>query len=97
MVASPSDLDYGVYDSRDARVVSGIQEHTIQQVSRVHGLETVQQLPSFHSLSNITWPGGYLPATTDMWSRSYEVYLVHDNADQVSYDSDVVREVLGYS
>lgn len=97
MPAATSDLNYENYDSRDARVVTGVQPHTIERVSEVHGLDIVRSLPSFQDIAFIRPPGSYLPRTTDMWSRNYEVYLFHENADQVGHDAEVVREVLHYS
>lgn len=91
------DLNYELYDQGDARVVTGVQYETLGRVSEIHGLDIVQSLPSFHSLDHIRPVGSFLPRTTDMFTRNYEVYLVHPDADQVSYDAQVVRKVLQYS
>lgn len=91
------DVSYENYDHRQARIISGIQSYEIPSISAVYGIEEVEQLPSFFMFGNIRPIGSYLPVTRDLYGRSYEVYLLHENADQVAHDAEEVRRLLHYA
>lgn len=90
------DLDYAHYDRLEARIVSGIQTWEIGQIRAVHGLEEVESLASFEGMARIKPPGTRLPQTTDLDTKSYEVYLMHDDPRQIEADARAVRRLLWY-
>jgi predicted ATP-grasp superfamily ATP-dependent carboligase len=92
----PDDVRYENYDRRQARIISGIQSYEIPSISAVYGLEEVEQLPSFFMFGNIRPVGSFLPVTRDLYGRSYEVYLIHEDAGQIAYDAEEVRRLLHY-
>lgn len=93
---SPTDVDYNHYDSYSARIVSGIQPVEIPRIREVHGVEAVESLPSFAGFGVLRLPGMRLPVTRDLDTKSWEVYLYHREADQVSLDAHRVRQLLQY-
>lgn len=93
---SPDDVDYEKYDGKDARIVSGVQPYEIPAISAVHGIEEVEELPSFFMFGNVRPIGSHLPVTQDLYTRSYEVYLVHEDPHQVEEDAEEVRRLLQY-
>ncbi len=93
---SLDDLDYRLYDHLEARIVSGIQTFEIPRISAVHGLEEVEALASFEGMARIKPPGTRLPQTTDLDSKSYEVYLMHEDPRQIEKDARAVRRLLWY-
>lgn len=90
------DVRYDRYDARQARIVSGVQAQEIPSITAVHGLDEVSALPSFMMFGNVFPVGAYLPVTTDLYTRSYEVYLLHEDPDQIEADAQAVRELLVY-
>ncbi len=95
--ADVNDLNYEGYDSMECRNVCGVQTWPIQRVSSVYGIEQVENLPSFHSWGKIVPVGSYLPTTTDMYTRSYEVFLMHPDPEQMEYDANAVRSLIHYA
>jgi biotin carboxylase len=90
------DVSYEKYDRLQARIVSGIQPYEIPRISAVHGLDEAASLPSFFRFDAIRPPGSHLPMTRDLYGRSYEVYLVHEDPDQVARDAEAVRRLIRY-
>ncbi|MEM6792729.1 MAG: ATP-grasp domain-containing protein, partial [Acidobacteriota bacterium] len=93
---SPSDVDYEHYDHFSARIVSGIQQSEIQRIRAVLGTEEVERLPSFAGFGFLRPPGISLPATRDLNTKSYEVYLLHPDPRQVQADARAVRRLIRY-
>jgi biotin carboxylase len=93
---SARDVDYARYDSLAARIVSGIQPITLRRVQALHGLEEVERLPSFVGTGLLRRPGMPLHQTIDLRTKSYEVYLLHPDAEQVAHDAQMVRLLLRY-
>jgi hypothetical protein len=93
---SAGDLDYSHYDRLEARIVSGIQRFDIPEIREVHGLEEVEELASFEGMARIRPPGMPLPKTTDLDTKSYEVYLMHEDPRQIEADARAVRRLLWY-
>ena len=93
---SPDEISYARYDHLEARIVSGIQPTKVPRVHTVHGYEEVQQLPSFEKFGFLWPPGTSVPVTRDLNSKSYEVYLMHEDPAQVEHDARVVRALLRY-
>jgi biotin carboxylase len=93
---SSRDVDYRRYDSFAARIVSGIQTVSLAAVRALHGLEEVEELPSFVGSGLIRKPGMPLAQTVDLRSKSYEVYLMHPDPERVAADAAAVRELLRY-
>jgi biotin carboxylase len=91
-----TDVDWARYDRYAARIVSGIQPVALQAVTAVHGVEEVQSLPSFAGLGLLRRPGMPLPQTRDLRGKSYEVYLMHRDREQVAHDARMVRRLLRY-
>lgn len=90
------DVDYTAYDSRQARIVSGIQTEEIARVRAIHGVDEVENLPSFDGFGLIRPPGTRAPQTRDLNTKAYEVYLLHPDGDQVEHDENLIRRVLRY-
>lgn len=90
------DVDYSAYDSRQARIVSGINPEEIPRVRAVHGVDEVESLPSFEGFGLIRPPGTRAPQTRDLNTKAYEVYLLHPDAQQVEHDENLIRRVLRY-
>lgn len=93
---SAGDIDYQLYDRLEARIVSGIQRFDIAEIREVHGLEEVEALPSFEGMARIRPPGMSLPKTTDLDTKSYEVYLMHEDPRQIEADARAVRRLIWY-
>ena len=93
---STRDVSYERYDSLAARIVSGIQPVAIPRVRALHGLPEVEALPSFVGTGLLRRPGMPLAQTIDLRSKSYEVYLLHADEDQVAHDAQAVRQLLRY-
>ena len=96
MPVVPSDVDYARYDRFSARILSGIQSEPIAAVSALHGLDEVEALPSFAGTGLLRPRGAPLAVTRDLRSKSYEVYLMHPDAEQVEDDARRVRQLLRY-
>jgi biotin carboxylase len=92
----PGDVDWERYDRYAARIVSGIQPVALAAVRAVHGVEEVQGLPSFAGIGLLRRPGMPLPQTRDLRGKSYEVYLMHRDREQVAHDAQMVRRLLRY-
>jgi biotin carboxylase len=93
---SPKDVDYERYDQLAACIVSGIQPVPLSAVRALHGLPEVEALPSFVGTGLLRRPGMPLARTIDLRSKSYEVYLMHEDPEQVERDAKAVRELLRY-
>jgi biotin carboxylase len=93
---SPRDVDYERYDHYAARILSGIQPKALQRVRALHGLPEVEALPSYAGAGLLRAPGAYLPQTRDLRGKSYEVYLMHPDPQQVERDARTARSVLRY-
>jgi len=93
---STRDVDYARYDSFAARIVSGIQPVTLPRVHALHGLPEVEALPSFVGTGLLRRAGMPLAQTIDLRSKSYEVYLLHPDGEQVAHDAQAVRRLLRY-
>ena len=87
----------GLGDRLAARIVSGVQSEEIPAIQRIDGLTEVESLPSFFGVERIRPLGARLPVTRDLGTKSYEVYLVHPESEQVEHDSERVRQLLRYS
>ena len=96
LALSTRDVDYARYDSYAARIVSGIQPVALPQVRALHGLPEVEALPSFVGTGLLRRPGMPLFQTVDLRSKSYEVYLLHPDPEQVILDAQAVRRLLRY-
>ncbi len=94
--ADPGDVHYDRYDRTHVRIVSGVQDEPIPRISGLAGTELVERLPSFHGFAELKPPGAPLPRTTDLYTRSFVVYLVHPDPDQVEHDVALVRRHLRY-
>ena len=92
----PSDVDYARYDRYSARILSGIQAEPIAAVAALHGLEEVEALPSFAGTGLLRPRGAPLQVTRDLRTKSYEVYLMHLDPDQVEEDARRARQLLRY-
>lgn len=93
---SVGEVDYRRYDHLESRIVSGIQEVDIPRVRALYGAEEVQRLPSFYGFGALPGPGARLPQTRDLATRSWEVYLIHDDALTIARDAELVRRLLRY-
>lgn len=93
---SGRDVDFARYDSLSARIVSGISPSEIPRVKAIHGLEEVSTLASFEGFGTLRPPGTRLPQTRDLDTKSYEVYLIHPDPDQVEHDARLIRRLLWY-
>ena len=90
------DVNYEVYDRRQARIISGVQMYVVERVRGLAGYDEVQRLPSFYRFGKVMPPGSYLPITTDLMTRPYEVYLMNEDGDQMERDAQAVRALLHY-
>ncbi len=93
---SVRDVDYARYDKLEARIVSGIQPVALAAVTAVRGLAEVEALPSYVGSGLLRLPGMPLAQTVDLRSKSYEVYLLHADGEQVAADAEAVRRLLRY-
>jgi biotin carboxylase len=96
LALSPRDVDYRRYDSFSARILSGIQSEPIRAVRALHGLEEVEALPSFAGTGLLRPRGAPLQVTRDLRTKSYEVYLMHPDEEQVAADAQRARALLRY-
>jgi predicted ATP-grasp superfamily ATP-dependent carboligase len=90
------DVHYDKYDRYQARIIKGVQDTEIQTISAVYGVEEVKALPSFFMLGFVQPVGSYLPVSTDLFTASYEVYLLHEDKGQIEEDAERVRELIRY-
>lgn len=93
---SPEDVHYDRYDGRQARIISGVQVQPLPYISRILGVDEVRQLPSFYSFGKLLPLGSPVPQTVDLMSKSWEVYLLHDDPRQIEYDAEQCRALLKY-
>jgi biotin carboxylase len=93
---SGRDVDYSRYDSFSARILSGIQSEAIPAVRALHGLDEVEALPSFAGTGLLRPRGAPLQVTRDLRTKSYEVYLMHADEEQVEEDARRARQLLRY-
>ncbi|MEM1180031.1 MAG: ATP-grasp domain-containing protein [Acidobacteriota bacterium] len=93
---SPNDVDYAHYNRYSARILSGIQPVEIGRIRAVFGVEHVENLSSFAGIGFIRPPGVRLPATKDLNTKSWEVYLFHPDERQVQRDAHAVRQLIRY-
>lgn len=96
MPLSVRDIDRDRYDRLEARVVHGIQSRELAPIRRVHGVETVQALPSFDEFGKIRPVGTRAPLTRDLESSSWELYLIHESRAQIDRDAEIAHRVLRY-
>lgn len=94
--SSVADVDFARYDGLEARIVSGIQPRELERIHAVHGIEEVERLPSFEGFGTIRPPGARLPQTRDLDTKSYEVFLLHPNPQQVAHDALAVRRLIRF-
>ena len=94
---STREVSYERYDQCEARILSGIQPVEIPRVEEVHGVEEVEQLPSFAGFGSLRLPGMSVPVTRDLDTKSYEVYLMHPDPRQIEHDARAVRHLLRYT
>ena len=90
------DIHYELYDSLQARLINGIQLEDLPEIHAIYGIEEVEALPSFFMFGFLRQPGSYLPATRNMYGKSYEVYLLHQDPEQIAYDAQMIRMLLRY-
>lgn len=90
------EVHYDRYDSHQARIISGIQTYEIPTISGLEGVAAVEALPSFFMFGLIMPTGSHLPVTQDLFGKSYEVYLFHEDPEQIADDAQKVRELLRY-
>lgn len=93
---SPGDVRYERYDRYEARIVSGIQPVEIERIQAVHGVRQVERLASFEGFGVLRPPGTRLPQTTDLDTKSYEIYLFHPDPLQIELDARAIRELIRY-
>lgn len=93
---SVREVDYRRYNSLESRIVSGIQTVDLPRVQRVMGAEEVESLPSFFAFGALRGPGSPMPKTRDLATRSWEVYLLHEDAHTIARDAEEVRRLLRY-
>ncbi len=93
---SITDVNYETYDRYHACIVNGVQPYEIPQIRGVYGIEEVTRLPSFFMIGFIPPVGAYLPMTRDVYSKSYEIYLFHEDRAQVLEDAERVREWIRF-
>lgn len=93
---SIDDVHYDKYDRFQARIIKGVQDTEIQSISAVYGVEEVKALPSFSMLGFVQPVGAYLPVSRDLFTTSYEVYLLHEDPQQIAEDAMRVRELIRY-
>lgn len=93
---SLADVDYARYDSLHVRIVSGQQPVAIPRITTLLGTDEVERLPTFHGFAELKPPGAPLPVTTDLYTRSYVVYLLGPDPDQIERDAAAVRHLLRY-
>lgn len=91
------DIHYEIYDTRQARIINGIQSFEIPSINAIYGVDEVHQLPSFFMIGFIKPLGCYLPVTKDMYGKSYEIYLLHEDPQQVAHDAMMVRQLIRYT
>ena len=90
------DLDRRRYDRLDARVVHGVQTRELDRIEVVHGVATVEALPSFDQLARLRAVGQRAPRTRDYDTAAWELSLLHESSAQVDADADVAHRVLRY-
>lgn len=93
---SYEDVHFELYDRYSARIIKGVQSVEIEQIEAIHGLEEVEELESFYMIGFIRSVGSYLPITIDLSSASYEIYLFHEDPEQIELDAEAVREILWF-
>ena len=93
---SPADVNYERYDALSSRIISGVQEHEIERIEAILGLDTVHGLPSFSGIGMLRKPGRPAPVSRDVNTKAWEVYLLHPDAEQVAADAITVRQSLRY-
>jgi hypothetical protein len=93
---SDDDVDFAHYDRHAARILSGVQAVEIPSVRAVLGLEEVERLPSFRGTGMLRRPGMRVPVSRDVNTKAWEVYLLHEDPEQVAADAIAARALLRY-
>ncbi|MFC1853956.1 ATP-grasp domain-containing protein [candidate division CSSED10-310 bacterium] len=93
---SHDDVHYDKYDQLQARIIKGVQSFEIPAIKNIHGLDEVQNLPSFYMIGYIRPIGSYLPVTVDLDTASYEIYLIHEDPEQIESDAEMVRGLIRF-
>jgi biotin carboxylase len=90
------DISYESYDHAAAKVVLGVQAQRVARTRGLAGTDEVERLPSFAGWGMVRPPGTSVPVTRDLETRSWEVYLVHEDRRQLAVDAERVRRALRY-
>lgn len=90
------DLHYDRYDRYQARIIKGVQAEELQFIQEIYGLEEAEALPSFFRFGFLCPLGTHLPKTTDIYTASYEIYLLHEDPDQIAEDAVKIRDLIRY-
>jgi len=96
MPAHRSDVDFARYDRWCAKVVLGVQPQPIPRIARVLGVAEVERLPSFAWFGMLRPEGAGVPRTIDLETRGWELYLIHQDREQVAVDGRRARQLLRY-
>lgn len=94
---SGGDIDLGRYDSREARVLHGVQSVALPRIHAVHGADVVRALPSFNEFAVLRAVGAPAPQTRDLDSAAWELSLIHSDRRQLEADCEIAHRVLRYS
>ena len=78
------------------RILSGIQTREIPRIREVVGIAEVRELPSFSGIGILRRPGTPAPVSRDVNTKAWEVYLLHEDPEQMAADALAVRELLHY-
>ena len=90
------EVDFDRYDRWEARVVEGVQPKTLPRIRRVHGVDEVEALPSFHGWGLLRPPGTRARKTVDLDTVAWELYLIHEDFGQIDRDAKLARQLLRY-
>lgn len=90
------EVSFDRYDARTAMVVQGAQPWPLERISAVEGVAEVERLPSFNSWGMLRAVGTPAPRSVDLGTRAWELYLVHEDEEQVRRDAERCWQVLRY-
>jgi hypothetical protein len=90
------EVSFASYDARAAMVVQGAQPVALPRISAVDGVAQVEALPSFVKFGMLRPVGKPAPLSVDLDSRAWELYLMHEDPEQVAHDAEVCWQVLRY-